>query len=92
MSGLAVHVHRITVHGKILAGEKLANRELFAKIFLANTPKMYLVYALTVAYVFSKIFLANNSYLYGLPKFLPTKYFPCMVFVISTTSVEYCLV
>ena len=36
MSGLAVHVHRITVHGKILAGEKLANRELFAKIFLAN--------------------------------------------------------
>ena len=25
-----------TIHGKILAGEKLANRELFAKNFLAN--------------------------------------------------------
>ena len=46
-----------TVHKKILVGKKLVNfmnRELFAKIFLANisdTPKMYLAYALTVAYL-----------------------------------------
>ena len=45
-----------TICEKILVGEKLAilaNRELFAKIFLTNThryTKMYLAYALTVAY------------------------------------------
>ena len=39
--------------GKYLAGEKLVNlvnRELLAKIFLSNIHKMYLAYALTVAY------------------------------------------
>ena len=40
-----------TPHRNYLAGEKLANCELFAKIFLASiftdTPKMYLAYALT---------------------------------------------
>ena len=43
----------ITVHGKILAREKLvnlANRDLFAKIFLHRYTEMYLAYALTVAY------------------------------------------
>ena len=45
-----------TVHRKILAGEKLANRELFAKIFPANiyryTTNVFgiYVYALTLAY------------------------------------------
>ena len=46
-----------TIHGKILVREKLvnlANYELFTKIFLTSihryTEKMYLAYALTVAY------------------------------------------
>ena len=45
-----------TVREKFLVWEKLAslvNCELFAKIFLANihrSPKMYLVYALTLTY------------------------------------------
>ena len=36
------------VHGKILAGKKLVNLELFYKNFLTDTPKLYLAYALTV--------------------------------------------
>ena len=56
-----IYVHKytpssyiITIHRKILVGEKLANlanRELFTKIFLANIHrynKMYWTYALTV--------------------------------------------
>ena len=53
----------------------LANCELFAKIFLANTHRYNLAYALTVAY----LPLANSFYLYGLPKFSPAKYFLCTV-------------
>ena len=41
-----------------------------------DIPKMYLAYALTS--LFSKFFLANSFYLYGLPKFSLTKYFPCV--------------
>ena len=29
--------------------------------------------------LFTKFFLTNSFYLYGLPKFSPTKYFPCTV-------------
>ena len=29
--------------------------------------------------LFAKFFLANSFYLYGLPKFSPAKFFPCMV-------------
>ena len=43
-----------TVHGKILVWEKLANLASYSPIFssplFTDTPKMYLTYALTVAY------------------------------------------
>ena len=50
----AVYKISSTYHTQENVGmEKMANlmnRELFAKIFLTNTLKMYLAYALTVAY------------------------------------------
>ena len=57
-----VVVTAICICGKILAGKKLANLVNLS----ADTPKMYLAYALTVAYS-----LANSFYLYGLPKIPP---------------------
>ena len=35
---------------QLLAGEKLANHELFAKLLFTDTPKMYLACTLTLAY------------------------------------------
>ena len=77
-----------TAHGKILAGKKLANLEnyeLFAKIFLANIPKMYLAYAPTVTYS-PNFSLANSSYLYDSPKSPPTKIFLCTVLNTSKST------
>ena len=60
---------------KYLAGEKLANCELFAKIFLANiftnTPKMYLAYALTAPNFSSPI-----TFTCMICQNFPAKYFP----------------
>ena len=53
-----------TVHRKILAGEKLVNRELFTKILFTNIHK-YTEAIWTDCSLFAKFFLA--------------KYFPCMV-------------
>ena len=59
-----------TIHGKILAGEKLANlanREPFTKILLANihryTENVYAIY--TDCSLFTKFFLINSFYLHG---------------------------
>ena len=75
--------YKNTVQGKYLAEEKLANLAncklylpIFSLLVFADTPKMYLAYALTV------IYLPNFS-LYGSPKISPTKYFLCMVNVLS---------
>ena len=70
-----------TVHGKILVGEKLANCEPSAKIFLANIHRyMENVYGICTDHCLSaKFFFANSFYLHGSPKFSPAKYFPCMV-------------
>ena len=46
--------------GKELASSE--NREPFAKISFTDTLKMYLAYALTVAYEFAKLFLTNSFY------------------------------
>ena len=65
--------------------------------------KMYLIYALTLAY-FAEMFLANSFYLYYSPKISPTKIFPCWctvlimwyctkyfkAFLVSTTNVVVC--
>ena len=68
-----VVVTAICICGKILAGKKLANLVNLS----ADTPKMYLAYAPTVAYS-----LANSFYLYGLPKIPPkfsrVQYSPCV--------------
>ena len=39
MSNVLTAILSTTIHGKILAGEKLVNCELFTKIFLANIHK-----------------------------------------------------
>ena len=60
--------------------EKLANHELFAKVFLTvltDTPKC--TWICTDCSLFPKLFLTNSFHLYGLPKFSSTKYFPCTV-------------
>ena len=76
-----------TVHGEILAGEKLVNVakiELFTKNFLTNIhiaihSKMYLAYISigTDFSLFTKCFLANSFYLYGPLKISPIKFSPC---------------
>ena len=70
-----------TICGKILVGEELANlvnREPFAKNFLANiqiyTENVYDI--CNDGSLSTKFFLANSFYLYGSPKFSPTKYSP----------------
>ena len=59
----------------------LVNCEPFAKIFHAiihrYTENVYGI--CTGCFLFPKFFLANSFYLYGLPKFSPTIYFPCMI-------------
>ena len=75
-----IHAYINTVHGKILAWEKLtilANYELFSKIFLTDTPEI-LAYALTVG--FSPNFSSQSFYLYGLPKF-PLPKFSCVQYM-----------
>ena len=66
----------------IFGGGKLMNGELFAKTFLTNihryTENVFGI--CTDCSLFAKFFLANNFYLYGLPKFSPTKYFLCTVY------------
>ena len=84
-SGHHVHIataHDIlTVHGKILVGEKLVNVvncELFAKIFFANIHRYAKnIFGVCTCSLFTKFFLANSFYPYGLPKFSPAKFFPC---------------
>ena len=77
-----------------MAGEKLANRELFAKIFLTNihryTENVFGI--CTDCSLFSKFFSANSFYLYGSPKFVPAKYFPCMMyrFVFTVVFLHCC--
>ena len=74
-----------TAHGKIFAGEKLPNlenHELFCQNFpcqiFTDTPKMYLAYALTVAY--SLNFSSPIAFTCVVnQKFPPTKIFPCTV-------------
>ena len=60
---------RFTVHGKTLAGEKLANCELLANSFLTNihryTKNVFSIH--TDFSSFTKFFLANGFFLYGLP-------------------------
>ena len=71
-----------TLHRKILVGEKLVNRELFAKIFLAIIHRyMEKVYGISYCCLFAKFFLANSFNLHGLPEFSPTKYFMCTVYL-----------
>ena len=80
------------MHRKILAREKLVNRELFAKSFLINIHGNVLAYTLTVAYS-PNFFLTNNFYLYGLPKFSPAKIFLCMICLTSVNqrkNIEQC--
>ena len=65
---------------------------LIAKIFLADIHRyteMYLAYELTS--LLAKFFLANSFYLYGLPKFSPTKYFPCTVTYIIFRAQAICM-
>ena len=85
---------RVTLHGKILVGEKLANlvnHELFAKIFLINihryTENVYGI--CTDRSLSAKFFLANSFYQYGSPIFSPAKYLPYTVhakFMVCTTQ------
>ena len=60
--------------------ENLASHELFAKIFLSNIDRYTEnVFGIcTDRILFAKFFLTNSFCLYGLPKFAPAKYFPCM--------------
>ena len=53
----------------------------FSSPVFTDTPKMHFACALTS--LFTKFFLTNSFYLYGLPKFPPTKNFPCMVSLIK---------
>ena len=58
-------------------GKKLANCELFDKIFLANSHG-YAENAFgicTDCSLFANFFLTSNFYLYGLPKFPPAKFY-----------------
>ena len=48
----------------------------FSSPISTDTPKMYFGIC-TDCSLFTKLFLTNSFYLYGLPKFSPTKYFPC---------------
>ena len=65
------HLMPNTVHGKILAVEKLANCELFAKIFITNihryTENVFDI--CTNCSLFVKFFLAKSFCQYGSPKF-----------------------
>ena len=81
---MSVHVclnHDIQYMGKIWCGKKLtnlANRELFAKIFLTSINRyteMYLAYALTVAY--SPKFSSPIAFTCKVHQ-----YFPCQIFSI----------
>ena len=57
---------------------------VFAKIFLANihryTENVFGISTDFTCSLFAKFFLANSFYLYGSPKFFPTKIFLCTVF------------
>ena len=61
--------------GEILAGEILANRELFVKTFLTNIHRYTEnVFGMIIAIctnhnLFDKTFLANSFYLFGSAKF-----------------------
>ena len=63
-------------------GEKLANRELFTKIFFANLHRYTKnLFTLCTDYsLFTKFFAFT---LYCLPKFSPAKCFLCMVFALK---------
>ena len=70
---------------KNFGGEKivlnLANRDLFAKIFLTNIHRYTeTVFGICIdCSLFAKFFPANSFYLYGSPKFSLIKDFPCTV-------------
>ena len=65
-----------TVRRKYLAGEKLVNLANCANIHRYTETVFGIC---TNCCLFAKFFLANSFYLYGSPKFSPTKYFPYTV-------------
>ena len=73
-------------------GGKLANRELFIKIFLANIHRYTkIVFGICNDFsLFANFFLANSFYLYGSPKSSPTKFFLCMVIIIQSKQLSSC--
>ena len=78
--------------GKILVGEKLVNRELIAKVFLANIRRYTEnVFGICTDYsLFIKLFLANSFYRYGSPKFSHAKSFLCTMKNHIKTLYNYC--
>ena len=67
----------ITVHRKILVGEKIGKSWTICQKFphqYSDTLKTYLAYTYTDCSPFTKFFLANGFYLYGLPTFSRVRY------------------
>ena len=77
--------------GKKLAS--LANRELFAKIFLASvhkyTKNVFSICTDYIAYLPNFSLPIANFYLYSLPNFSPTKIFPCILCYIARS--QFCI-
>ena len=63
-----------TVHGKILAGEKLANRKQINFSSPLFTGSIWDTLVCTDCNLLAKFFLTNSFYLYGSTKFSPPKF------------------
>ena len=68
------------IYGKLVGGNWQIWQTVSYSPKFTDTPKACQIY--TDCSLFDKFFLVNSFYLYGLPKFSPTKYFPCTVTIV----------